>query len=173
MIQKMRMEDFDKVFSIMKTSFPLDEYRTYQEQKDLLRNPKYSVYVLPDAESEDIKAFITVWQFEDFAHIEHFAVNRKYRNQGLGSLILREIGDLLACQICLEVELPESDLAKRRIEFYKRNGFFINDYSYIQPPISEGRNPLPLIIMTSKDSITKERFEEIKAIIYREVYKVH
>ena len=70
-----RDEEFDKVFSVLKTSFPPDERRTYDAQKALLNNPKYNIYVLPDSESDEIKAFITVWQFGTFAFVEHFAVN--------------------------------------------------------------------------------------------------
>ena len=86
-----KTEEFDKIFSILENSFPPDEYRTYEGQKFLWNHPKYTVYVIPDDESDCIKAFITVWKFEDFAFIEHFAVNPFYRNQGLGSLILHEI----------------------------------------------------------------------------------
>ncbi|MEI3552766.1 MAG: GNAT family N-acetyltransferase [Acutalibacteraceae bacterium] len=90
-----KTEEFDKIFSILENSFPPDEYRTYEGQKSLWNHPKYTVYVIPDDESDCIKAFITVWKFEDFAFIEHFAVNPFYRNQGLGSLILHEILNLL------------------------------------------------------------------------------
>ncbi len=124
-----KTEEFDKIFSILENSFPPDEYRTYEGQKFLWNHPKYTVYVIPDDESDCIKAFITVWKFEDFAFIEHFAVNPFYRNQGLGSLILHEILNLLQCQICLEVELPKTDFAKRRIGFYERNGFFYQSLS--------------------------------------------
>lgn len=172
MLEKMQLANFAQIFSIMEESFPLDEYRPYEEQKSLLKESKYGIYILPDSKSGNIKAFISVWQFTDFAYIEHFAVARKYRSQGLGSLILDEIRQILACQICLEVELPENDLAKRRIEFYKRNGFFLNAYPYLQPPISKGRNPLPLMIMTSQSPIPEDRFETIKTVLYQNVYKV-
>lgn len=74
-----KTEEFDKIFSILENSFPPDEYRTYEGQKFLGNHPKYTVYVIPDDESDCIKAFITVWKFEDFAFIEHFAVNPFYR----------------------------------------------------------------------------------------------
>lgn len=165
-------DEFDKIFSIMKESFPVDEYRTYEEQKALLDNPKYAIHVVPDAESENVKAFITVWQFANFAFVEHFAVNSVYRNQGLGSQMLHEIFEMVSCRLCLEVELPETDFAKRRIGFYKRNGFFENDYPYIQPAFSEDKNPVPLIMMTSRGRVSEECFEKMKEIIYTEVYKV-
>ncbi len=172
MIQKLNAEDFDKIYSIMKESFPPDEHRTYQEQKELLSNPQYCIYVLPDFEAKDIKAFIAVWKFDDFAFIEHFAVNPIYRNSGIGSSMLQETVKILSCMICLEVELPNNEISKRRIDFYKRNGFYINDYRYIQPPISNGRNPLPLKIMTSGNEITEDKFNEIKALLYKCVYNV-
>lgn len=172
MLRKMNETEFDTIFSIMEESFPIDEYRPYDEQKALLYDSKYHIYVLPDSNKEALRAFIAVWQLDDFAFIEHFAVNPVYRNQGLGSLILQEISGLLQCQICLEVELPQTDFARRRIGFYKRNGFYLNDYSYTQPPISAGRKPIPLFIMTSGEGISEERFEFMKQIIYREVYNV-
>ena len=52
-------------------------------------------------------------------------------------------------RICLEVELPETEMAARRIGFYERNGFYYNDYFYMQPPIAEGRNAIPLRLMTT------------------------
>lgn len=172
MLEIMQKQAFAQVFSIMEESFPLDEYRPYEEQKSLLKESKYRIYILPDSENRKIKAFISIWQFADFAYIEHFAVAREYRSQGLGSRILDEIRQILPDQICLEVELPENDTAKRRIEFYKRNGFFLNEYPYLQPPISKGRKSLPLMIMTSEDLLTEDRFETIKTDIYRNVYKV-
>lgn len=171
-IREMRQNEFDKVFEILRDSFPADEYRTYDEQKKLLNNPLYTVYVLPHSEYDDIMAFITVWQFEDFAYVEHFAVGPRYRNQNLGSKIINKVVGMLSCPICLEVELPTTDNAKRRIEFYKRNGFFFNHYTYVQPPFSRDKNPIPLAIMTSGGSIEKAEFEKIKAVLYKEVYKV-
>ena len=169
-IRKIKKDEFAKVFSILKDSFPRDEYRTYDGQKSLLNNPFYNIYVLPDLEEKNIMAFIAVWQFEGFAYVEHFAVSSQYRNRNLGSQILNKITKVLSCPLCLEVELPETDTAKRRIEFYKRNGFFFNDYTYFQPPFHKGKDPLPLAIMTYKESISKDEFEKIKAVLYREVY---
>ena len=74
--------------------------------------------------------------------------------------------------VCLEVELPESDITRRRIGFYRRNGFFLNDYPYIQPSLGVGRAPQPLRIMTRDGTITQTEFETMRDVIYREVYRV-
>ena len=47
-----KTEEFDKIFSILENSFPPDEYRTYEGQKFLWNHPKYTVYVIPDDESQ-------------------------------------------------------------------------------------------------------------------------
>ena len=125
MLTKLNGKDFDKVFTILEESFPKDEYRTYEKQKALLDDARYTIYIIPDR--DEVKAFIAVWQFDDFAFVEHFAVNQAYRNQGLGSIILQEVMKKLPCMICLEVELPETDFAKRRIGFYERNGIHVNE----------------------------------------------
>ena len=74
--------------------------------------------------------------------------------------------------ICLEVELPEEEMSKRRIGFYERNGFYYNDYEYMQPAISKGRNEIPLRIMTTSGKVTEDRYNEMKDILYQYVYGV-
>ncbi len=166
MIEKMKKEYFDKVYAIMEQSFPSDEKRPYEEQKKLLDNPSYSIYI------EDKKnAFIATWQFDDFVFIEHFAVRKEYRNTGLGSKMLGEFLEKQKKTVCLEVELPDTEMAKRRIGFYERNGFFLNEYEYFQPPISKGKKIVPLMIMTSGTKIKENTFKIIQDTLYKEVYK--
>lgn len=171
MLQKLDIYNFDKVYSLMEKSFPTDEHRSYTEQKALLNDPLYNIFGVKN-DSGDVTAFITVWQFEKFAYVEHFAVDPNCRGNGIGSDILRELMSELSCMICLEVELPENDIAKRRIAFYERNGFVTNSYPYIQPPYSEELSSLPLILMTSGRRVSEEEFDEMKGLLYRNVYKV-
>ena len=68
------------------------------------------------------------------------------------------------------MEPPEDELKSRRIEFYRRNGFYLNDYAYTQPPLSKGKKPLSLKIMTSHESVDEAHFNKIKALLYKYVY---
>ena len=170
MIEKLKIQDFDTIYDLMEMSFPGDEYRTYDEQKALLNNPAYSIYVLYN-ESQGINAFIAVWEFNKFAYIEHFVVNPEHRNGGIGAYILNELVELLSKTVCLEVEPPETEMASRRIGFYKRNNFFLNEYPYMQPPISQGKKAIPLFIMTSGSKVDEDIFEQIKSTLYTKVYK--
>ncbi len=173
MLTKINKEEFKQVYRIMESSFPSDEHRPYEEQQELMKTPNYQIYVAKEANNIlEIKGFMAVWQFEDLSFIEHFAVDSKYRNTGLGSKMLQEIMEHLGGRICLEVELPDNDMAKRRIEFYQRNGLYYNDYPYIQPAISKGRNPIPLRIMTSGGVVSQDEYQDIRDMLYREVYRV-
>ena len=169
-LRKIGVESFDAVFDIMQKSFPDDEYRDYEGQRELFSNPEYSIYVVDGEGGDDIKAFITVWDFGGFAYVEHFAVNPKYRNGGIGAQVLESLHELIGRQICLEVELPKNELARRRIGFYTRNGFTLNEYDYIQPPLAQGKNPVPLFIMTSREAIDEERFRLFRSVLYEKVY---
>ena len=169
MIEKLKVQDFNQVYRIMEASFPSDEYRPYAEQKALLSNPVYTMYVWYGEPL--IKAFIAAWAFDTFAFIEHFAVNPEYRNGGIGAKMLNEVVARLGKTVCLEVEPPENEMASRRIGFYQRNNFFLSGYPYIQPPISQGKNAIPLSIMTTNGEVDKHTFEQIKTTLYTELYK--
>lgn len=164
MLQRINETNFPEIYRIMQASFSDDEYRPYDEQLALFEEPEYRIYYMP-------AGFLAVWEFESFIYIEHFAVDPSLRNSGTGSAMLKELVKQYQKPICLEVELPEDELTRRRIGFYERNGFVFNEYPYIQPPISKGKSPVPLRIMTYGEAITRETFEAIKNVLYRSVYK--
>ena len=164
MLQRINETNFPEIYRIMQASFSDDEYRPYDEQLALFEEPEYRIYYMP-------AGFLAVWEFESFIYIEHFAVDPALRNSGTGSAMLQELVKQYQKPICQEVELPEDELTRRRIGFYERNGFVFNEYPYIQPPISKGKSPVPLRIMTYGEAITRETFEAIKNVLYRSVYK--
>ncbi len=173
-IKKLEIKDFDEMYDIMQKSFPTEEYRPKDEQFALFSNPRFSVFAFYD--EAKLCGFLSAWDFEEFAYFEHFAVLPELRGGGLGKELLAVA--VYECSlhgkraICLEVDLPETQIALRRIAFYERNGFYLNDYEYLQPPISGGRNPVPLKIMTTGGKISEQTFKDIRAVLYKEVYRV-
>lgn len=167
MLRPMKSSEFDAVFSLLRSSFPPDERRPEQAQRALLAHPKYTMYV-----TDDLSAVITLWQFSDFSFIEHFAVDPRHRNHGLGAAVLQSLLSSLSSPVVLEAELPETELAVRRLAFYQRNGFHINPYEYIQPPYSSDRSAVPLLILSTGNPLTQSQFELIRKTLYKEVYKV-
>ena len=170
MIEQIYFNDFDKIYEIMEKSFPLTEFRPKNEQAKLFENKYYKIIGIKE---DGIPiSFAALWCFKDFTFIEHLATIPESRNEGLGKKILQEIVSNENNIVCLEVEPPIDELTHRRIAFYERNGLFFNSYPYIQPSISKGRDPIPLFIMTSNNTISHLEFEKIKNTLYKEVYKV-
>ncbi len=64
-----------------------------------------------------IIGFIAIWEFDDFVYVEHFALTESCRGLGLGSKMLKETAKLFEKPLCLEVEPPTTDIARRRIRF--------------------------------------------------------
>ena len=162
--------EFDNVYRLMKISFPEDERRPYKDQKALLGRKEYKIHVLKNNADNDICAFAAIWDFDRFVYVEHFAVSPSCRNGGIGSRMIKKLVEKSDKPVCLEVELPTNEITARRIAFYERNGFFLNDYPYVQPPFSKDRRAVPLMIMTTGRKISSEEFENVKNTLYKNVY---
>lgn len=155
MVELLKFEDFDQMYSIMEQSFPYDEYRGYEGQKQLFENPEYKVFIHRNEETKEIDGFLSAWEFDDILFFEHFAVSSKVRNGGIGGRMLREVLTQVNKLTCLEVELPEGELEKRRISFYERNGFCYNPYPYTQPSIAPGREPFRFVLGPTREQLLK------------------
>lgn len=169
---KFHYSDFNNFFQLMKEAFPSVERRSYEEQKKLLNEKLYNIIVNKD-EKNSINAFLANWQFKKFNFIEHFAVASNLRGHGLGTLMLKAYLNKANKPIFLEVELPENEESIRRIKFYKRLGFHLNDFNYLQPPMQKHHGFLPLKVMSYPKPINNLDFINFKNIVYNEVYKVN
>lgn len=169
MLTLFNKQDFAQFYNILLNSFPPDELRSRQEHLELLDVPEYNVWAYYNA--GQLQGFLTVWDLDGFAFIEHFAVKSSCRNSGLGSKLLQELAQKLGKRLCLEAELPETELAKRRLDFYRRNGFAVNTYPYLQPALEVGKSPVPLYVLTTGGIVNQEEFESLVTEIYKSVYK--
>ncbi|MCM3698440.1 GNAT family N-acetyltransferase [Paenibacillus macerans] len=164
-------QQFEQVYAIMTASFPEIERRTYAGQKELLSNPYYRLITEPDA-SKRLVAFLAVWEFPLFRFVEHLAVDPSVRGGGLGKKLMAAYLEKTQAPVILEVEPPVADLAKRRVDFYKRLGFHLQPFDYVQPPLQRSQPDLPLKIMSYPGPLTEAEFARYKEILYTEVYKV-
>lgn len=162
--------DFEKVYPILAASFPETELRTKDSQLALLQDEKYHLYGIHD-EKGKISGVIAAWELlDDLLYIEHFAILSEKRNHGFGGKALDDFINQYHKNVVLEVEMPEDELTRRRIGFYQRHGFAWNDYPYMQPPLREGQQILPLRLMTKPTAIDLDTYERYRLSIHRNVY---
>lgn len=152
----------------MQESFPPQELRSRQEHFALLDRQDYQVYAC--YAGQHLLAFLTVWEHPQLAFVEHFAVAQAGRNRGLGSRLLRQLQERLGKRLCLEAELPETEIARRRLCFYQRNGFYANLFPYEQPPLEPWKAPVSLHLLTTEGYLTQMEFAQVRHWLYTVVY---
>ncbi|MEG0614393.1 MAG: GNAT family N-acetyltransferase [Oscillospiraceae bacterium] len=161
--------DFPRIYEIMRNAFPPTETRSQNGQLSLIEHKYYKIYI--KRQNNEIIGFLSIWEFDGANFIEHFAIDENCRSGGIGSKMLKEYLDFSTKPVFLEVEPPDNEIAARRIEFYKRLGFYLNDYEYFQPPMRIGQPPLPLKIMTYPAAIEEELFKHYKKTAAEIAYK--
>lgn len=157
--------------NLMKQAFPAAEYRDLDELR-LYTDSKTHFYNNIIMEENRPIGFFTYWDFGTFYYAEHFAIDPTLRNGGYGKRVLNLLCNSLPLPIVLEVEMPEDEMACRRIGFYQRNGFVLWPNDYCQPPYRPGDDFLPMRLMVHGALDCEKDYEYVKEHIYKEVYKV-
>ena len=162
---------YEYMEQLITAAFPPEEYRPLEELR-LYTDSKPHFYNNIIFHHDTPVGFITDWDFGKFYYVEHFAVDPAQRNGGHGKNVLNHLCELLQHPIVLEVEMPEEEMAQRRINFYKRQGFTLWEKPYLQPPYRPGDDYLPMLLMAHGNLECERDFETVKNSIYREVYNV-
>lgn len=161
----------DKVEKTYNDSFPEAERRVFFLLRELMKKePRFVLNAL--FKDEVYAGFITAWQFASFTYVEHFAIDESARNGGIGAVAMKQFMALCDTPVVLEVEIPAEEMSKRRIGFYERLGYVLDDHVYYQPPYRRGEEFLEMRLMTYGDINLQQSFEEVKNCIYRDVYGV-
>ena len=163
--------DFEKFYSLLEVSFPKGELRTKEAFKELCQSCEfYKIFTL--FKGCELIALFTVWEFESFSFGDHFAVSPTARCGGIGTRLLCEVKNKCLSPFILEVELPDDEMSRRRLNFYLRNGFLKNPQDYLLPPMQEGCEAIPMHILSYPALIGESDFDKTKSIIYKEVYGI-
>ena len=167
-LRKITIQEYDKFFSMLESDFCLDERRTKENELKAFSFDNFSPNFI--YEGETLVGYVCFWEFESFLFVEHFAINSQMRGSGLGSRFLKEFSDNATKSIILEVELPETEIASKRIKFYERLGYVVNEYKYTQPAYQPESNPVDMHLMSFGSALSEEEFNEYTQTIKRVVY---
>jgi len=164
---------FHSAWELYLSAFPRNERRELEVQEKIFSNKDYFFEVI--VIDEQFIGFLAWWEFEDLRYIEHFATLDQYRGKGYGRKILKQFISENTKQTILEVELPNSEIDKRRIGFYERLNFKLNLYKYEQMPYRINGEKVELLIMSCPktiDEVTLRQFEsEFRAKCYNPYFK--
>lgn len=162
------LEEFDDIYNRIERAFPYEERRDKDDEKKLFDKENFRFCrLVSDEETVGVAAY---WLFDDFLFLEHLAINEEQRGKGRGTEFLREIKNF-GVPVVLEVEKPTYDYAVKRIAFYERGGFVLNEKNDYKQPSYHGGDGVPLLIMSSSPLSVKET-EEVTARIYETCYGI-
>lgn len=161
----------DKVEKTYNDSFPEGERRAFSLLRDLLRDEtRFYVYAL--LRDDIYVGFITAWIFDDFMYVEHFAIDESARNGGIGANAMKQFLSFCDRPVVLEVEMPVDGMSCRRVGFYERLGYVLDNHIYYQPPYRKDETWLEMRLMTHGEIDLDQSFEKVKHHIHKNVYSV-
>jgi len=121
-----------QIKEIYETSFPKSEKFPFWVLKQCAKESNVRLDSIIDHNTDKIVGMSFLISYDDITYLMYVAIDKKYRNKGFGSLVLR---DLILRQadvsILLCIERPSAkkeDIKVRRKDFYLRNGFYETGY---------------------------------------------
>ncbi len=162
---------FAHMYELYEDAFPPAERRSSDELKHVMETERRFVPAALMCESR-FAGFFTYWTFSRFVYGEHFAIHPDVRGKNLGSEALNAFVAKSTHPVVVEVEMPDTPVAVRRVRFYERNGFEVVQQPYAQPYYDRSGRTLPMLLMSNNAHFVHVHFQQIKKTLYEEVYKM-
>ena len=160
--------DFDEVYSKMTSAFPYEERRDSFDEKECLKDSRFRLFSLYD--NDIAVGFTALWVLDGFVFLEHIAIDEDKRSSGYGSKAIELIKETFDLPIILEAEAPVTEQQIKRIAFYNRLGFTVNDYNYTQPSYHGGEG-VPLLLLSFPKPMTDCDFNKFIEETRKSAYK--
>lgn len=120
MIRKMEISDTDRVYQIENESF-FEPWSKKQLIRELTQNSLLSHYVYED--KDEILGFYIASKVLDLVEVFTIAVDKNYRQRGIGSELLSHLIDKSLREGVSEIWLEVSTKNKRALALYEKFGF--------------------------------------------------
>jgi len=158
---------FKEAWNLYLRSFPPEERRQLRTQRKIMADAPYHFELIVDRTERAngnknggaLVGILLWWEFDDMRYLEHFATMPRVRGGGLGARTLAAFTARSAVPVVLEVELPETELSRRRVGFYRRQGFVASERPYTHPPYKRGGERVPLMLMSHPAPVTDAQFD--------------
>lgn len=159
---------FDGAMKIYEASFPIFEQRTLKNQIEALQNEMYYSSII--CENDKLIGIIFYWKYGKYTYIEHLAISPSLRGKNYGSKILRDF-----CKdnkdTILEIDNPIDEISIKRLQFYSKIGFKLQDFEHIHPPYRQEYDGHYLKVLSFYRDLSKEEYEEFNTFLKTKVMK--
>ncbi len=160
---------FADVRLLLETAFPPDERPVLDDAR--LARPGF--HLLAVLSGGRFAGFHSHWDLGDFVFCEHVAIIDGMRGCGLGAIVDGTVARRLrGRRLVGEVELPDTEIARRRIALWERCGWNVNRRPYLQPAYAPGKSPVPMLLISRPGPLDAREFVRASDRIHRDVYRV-
>jgi len=141
-----------EVMAFYRTSFPPAEQRSDKAYAGALADPAFRADAIRC--DNTTVGLLFYWLWGDIVYIEHLAVSPALRGQRIGARVLADF--CRGRRVILEIDPPETDIARRRQRFYERAGFVANPHPYIHPSYGCPEEAHRLVLMSYPSPLTND-----------------
>jgi len=119
-IKRADINDLDSIFKIEKETF--SDYWSYDSlYEDICKTP--ISYYLVAGFDEEVVGYIGMWHVLDESHIMNIAVDKRYRNMGIGTLLLSSLIDYSKDTGIKKMTLEVREHNENALKLYEKHGF--------------------------------------------------
>ncbi|MBC5995176.1 GNAT family N-acetyltransferase [Romboutsia ilealis] len=144
------------VWNIYTSSFPIFEQRTLENQIEALKDDRYNCIVICDEGL--VVGILLYWEFDKYKYIEHLAISSELRGKNYGSRILEKFCDDNSI-IILEIDPPIDEIGIKRLRFYSKIGFILQEFNHVHPPYRKGYEGHSLKVMCYNKNLEKYEYD--------------
>lgn len=159
---------FNEAMKIYESSFPIFEQRTIKDQIEALKDKNFYSTII--CENNRLIGLLFYWKYKKYTYIEHLAISPSLRGQNYGSKILKAF-----CKdnenTILEIDNPVDEISIKRLSFYSKLGFKLQEFEHVHPPYRKGYNGHNLKIMSFNRDLSKDEYDEFNSFLKDDVMK--
>lgn len=167
-VRMQHAEDVLEVGDLYMGAFPEDERRSLLSMGKILMREDTSFWKI--YREGEFVGFINTWELPSAIYGEHLAVRPSLRGHKIGTHVIEWLLGRSSQPFIFEVEPPTTEIARRRIAFYERNGLGVVTREYLQPPYSRAQHSLPMYLMGSHTDLghqwVGQAVREMHSIVY-------
>lgn len=167
-IQSSNNKYFKDIMNLYKDSFPIFEQRVLKDQLDVLKEDRYNCIAV--CEKDKLVGLLFYWELENCKYIEHLAILTELRCKSYGSKILSEF-----CKsdktIISEIDPPVDEISIKRLNFYTKLGFKLQEFNHIHPPYRKNYQGHNLKIMSHKKDLSYDEYNHFNDFLKNKIMK--
>ena len=152
--------DFKNIKNLYKKAFPKCERKPFKKILQLNSINACDVFCITDEEQNFYGLVITI-KHKNLALLDYFAICPQFRNQGIGSNVLKQIQNLYKPNtLIIEIEDASDGLAKNIYQRIRRRSFYLKNNMNLQN-FKVNLFGCPMEILTYNGDISFNDYHEI------------